>query len=111
MGLIELYNMGLSGREVGTRLGISKSAIHRKLTRASRAGHVVYPRKSENYFYEKMKQCGVSRGSIKDVVRDTDEAFENWLANRVIEMQCESISEYIRETLLEKYYNEMHQDG
>lgn len=111
MGLIELYNMGLSGRQAGLKLGISKSAVHRKLTRASRAGHVVYPRKSENYFYEKMKQCGVSRGSIKDVVRDTDEAFENWLANRVIEMQCESISEYIRETLLEKYYNEVHQNG
>ena len=111
MGLIELYNMGLSGREVGNRLGISKSAIHRKLTRANCAGHVVYPRKSDNYFYEKMKQCGVSRGSIKDVVRDTDEAFENWLVNSVIEMQCESISEYIRETLLEKYYNEVHQDG
>ena len=68
-------------------------------------------RQADRYFYDKMKSCGISRGSIKDVVRDTDEDFENWLANRVIEMQCESISEYIRETLLEKYYNEVHDNG
>jgi len=111
MGFIELYNMGLSGPEVGNRLGISISVIHGMLTRANRDGHVVYPRKSESYSYDKMKLCGISRGSIKDVVRNTDEDFENWLANRVIEMQCESISEYIREILLEKYYNEVHQDG
>lgn len=51
----------------------------------------------------------VRTGNVKDIFENTDMEFAEWVTKKVHRMQYETISELLRDMLLDQYYEETQQ--
>lgn len=51
----------------------------------------------------------VRTGNVKDIFENTDMEFSEWVTKKVHRMQYETISELLRDMLLDQYYEETQQ--
>ena len=98
------YKKGYSPREIRERLGITSSQYnyHSKLLRSEgRIGamhsHTQSVRPARQIFYVKM-------GTLSGVFENVDKAVLEWVRDE--SKHYETVSEYLREVLLEQYYHE-----
>jgi len=100
-GILKYYREGLTPKQIRKALGISEPqyAYHSKLLRAE--GKIKMSNKKvdvpKSMFFVRL-------GSVSEVFDNTDDDVRRWAVNQ--SNNYDSVAEFLRECLLEQYYNE-----
>jgi len=100
-GIEQYYKQGFTPRQIRTAMGISVSqySYHSTLLRAE--GKIKMGNKKVK---DPKKMFFVRLGTVSEVFENTDADVRRWAIDQ--SYKYDSVSEFLRECLLEQYYNE-----
>lgn len=107
---IELFCAGISTKEIARSQNRKTAEVTAALKRALARGDI--PKEHINKFNKELdiiqlkQKYGINLGCVSKMIEARMSASaKEWLFRQAIENECESLSEYIVEVLLEEYYS------
>lgn len=110
--LISMINDGYRTKAIAEKIGRGVPATQQRLKRLRDDGHVIERRRTNREKIELLrKRYGVRVGSMSEAMFGesatiTNEVIE-WMIRRVVEMGFTSMSEYLLDREIDRYYEEM----
>lgn len=100
-GIVKYYRQGLTPKQIRKAMGITETqyAYHSKLLRAE--GKIKMGNKKVN---DPKNMFFVRLGNVSEVFENTDADVRQWAVEQA--NNYETVAEFLRECLLEQYYND-----